>query len=112
MRWGIKAIIAESFAEIFFGNCGSLGIPAVKANRADLEKLSAAIGKNPKLEVMVDLQTLKVTAGDVSFYVSMPDSARDALVTGQWDYLGRLLSAADQVSQHAKSVPYLNGFRP
>lgn len=112
MRWGIKAIIAESFAEIFFGNCGSLGIPAVKASRADLEKLSAAIEKNPKLEVMVDLQTLKVTAGDVSFYVSMPDSARDALVTGQWDYLGRLLSAADQVSQHAKSVPYLNGFRP
>lgn len=111
MRWGIKAIIAESFAEIFFGNCGSLGIPAVKACRADLEKLSAAIEKNPKQEVMVDLQTLKVTAGDVSFNVSMPDSARDALVTGQWDYLGRLLSAADQVSQHAKSVPYLNGFR-
>jgi 3-isopropylmalate/(R)-2-methylmalate dehydratase small subunit len=112
MRWGIKAIIAESFAEIFFGNCGSLGIPAVKASRADLEKLSAAIEKNPKLEVMVNLQTLKVTAGDVSFNVSMSDSARDALVTGQWDYLGRLLSAADQVSQHAKTVPYLNGFRP
>jgi 3-isopropylmalate/(R)-2-methylmalate dehydratase small subunit len=111
MRWGIKAIIAESFAEIFFGNCGSLGIPAVKASRAELEKLSAAIEKNPKLEVMVDLQTLKVNAGDVAFNVSMPDSARDALVTGQWDYLGRLLSAADQVSQHAMSVPYLNGFK-
>lgn len=111
MRWGIKAIIAESFAEIFFGNCGSLGIPAVKAGRADLEKLAAAIEKNPKLEITIDLRKLTVTAGDVSFSVTMPDGARDALVSGQWDYLGRLLSAADQVREHARTVPYLNGFR-
>ena len=111
MRWGIKAIVAESFAEIFFGNCGSLGIPAVKASRVDLEILAAAIQKNPKLTITVDLQKLTVTAGDVAFSVTMPDSARDALVTGQWDYLGRLLNAADQVSEHAKTVPYLSGFR-
>ncbi len=111
MRWGIKAIVAESFAEIFFGNCGSLGIPAVKATRADLEKLCAAIEKNPTLQVTVDLQKMTVSAGNISCSVSMPESARDALVTGQWDYLGRLLSAADQVSLHAKSVPYLNGFK-
>jgi len=111
MRWGIKAIIAESFAEIFFGNCGSLGIPAVKANRSDLEKLAAAVETNPKLEITVDLQKLSVTASGVSFSVTMPDSARDALVTGQWDYLGQLLSSADQVRAHAGVVPYLNGFR-
>ena len=111
MRWGIKAIIAESFAEIFFGNCGSLGIPAVKASRADLEKLAAAIQKNPTLEITVDLQKLTVTAGEIAFSVTMPDSACDALVTGQWDYLGRLLSAADKVTEHAKTVPYLSGFR-
>lgn len=111
MRWGIKAVIAESFAEIFFGNCGSLGIPALKASRADLEKLAAAILKNPKLEITVDLQKLNVTADGIEFSVTMPDSARDALVTGQWDYLGRLLSAADKVTAHAKSVPYLTGFQ-
>ncbi len=54
---------------------------------------------------------MTVSAGNISCSVSMPESARDALVTGQWDYLGRLLSAADQVSLHAKSVPYLNGFK-
>ena len=111
MRWGIKAIIAESFAEIFFGNCGSLGIPAVKASRADLEKLAAAIESNPKLMVTVDLEKMMVTTGSVTFSITMPDSARDALVTGQWDYLGRLLSAADKVREHAKTVPYLSGFR-
>ncbi|MFN9719052.1 MAG: isopropylmalate isomerase, partial [Planctomycetota bacterium] len=107
----IQAIVAESFAEIFFGNCGSLGIPAVKATRADLEKLCDVIEKNSALKVTVDLEKMTVSAGDFCCTVSMPESARDALVTGQWDYLGRLLSAADQVSRHAKSVPYLNGFR-
>ncbi|MBL8809214.1 MAG: 3-isopropylmalate dehydratase small subunit [Planctomycetaceae bacterium] len=111
MRWGIKAIIAETFAEIFFGNCNSLGIPAVRASRADLSRLTAAIEANPGLTVTVDLPSLTVTAGDVSFSVTMPDSARDALVTGQWDYLGRLLSAADEVTAHAKKIPYLNSFR-
>ncbi len=110
MRWGIKAIIAESFAEIFFGNCGSLGIPAVKAARADIENLAAAIEQNPQLKINLDLQARKVTADGLSFDVSMPASARDALVTGQWDYLGRLLSAADQVAAHAKKMPYLTGF--
>ena len=111
MRWGIKAIIAESFAEIFFGNCNSLGIPAVRASRADLSRLAAAIEANPGLSVTVDLTSLTVKAGDISFSVTMPDSARDALVTGQWDYLGRLLSAADEVTAHAKKIPYLNSFR-
>lgn len=111
MRWGIKAIIAESFAEIFFGNCSSLGIAAVKAARSDLEKLAAIVEKNPGIDVTVDLQQLKVSVGDLTISVSMPESARDALVTGQWDYLGRLLSAADLVSKHVSKVPYLNQFR-
>lgn len=110
MRWGIKAILAESYAEIFFGNCGSLGIPAVKASRADLNRLAAAIEKTPSLSVTVDLVESVVRAGDISFAVTMPDSARQALVTGQWDYLGQLLSAEDQVRKHAGTIPYLTGF--
>ena len=111
MRWGLKAIVAESYAEIFFGNCSSLGIAAVLASRDDLNTLAAAIEANPAQTLTVDLETLTVTAGDVSVQVQMPDSARDALVTGEWDYLGQLLSAADAVSAHARTVPYLNGFK-
>lgn len=111
MRWGIRAIIAESFAEIFFGNCNSLGIPAVRATRADLDALAAAIEQNPALQVTLDLEQLSVKAGALTFSVSMPESARDALVSGQWDYLGRLLSAEEQVTRHAASIPYLTGFR-
>lgn len=110
MRWGLKAIVAESFAEIFFGNCSSLGVVAVKASRDDLKALAAVVEADPTATVSVNLETLEASAGDVTVKVEMPDSARDALVTGEWDYLGQLLSAADQVSQHAAGVPYLNGF--
>jgi len=111
MRWGIRAIIAESFAEIFFGNCNSLGIPAVKASRSDLEILAAAVEQTPTAHVTVDLVSLTASVGNTTVPVTLPESARDALVTGQWDYLGRLLSAADQVAQHASSIPYLSGFK-
>jgi len=110
MRWGIKAIEAESFAEIFFGNCSSLGIVAVLATRENLQALAAAIENDPTVQIKVDLETMTVTAGDVNVPVTMADSARDALVTGEWDYLGQLLSAADQVTAHATTIPYLNGF--
>ncbi|MEY3460276.1 MAG: 3-isopropylmalate dehydratase small subunit [Planctomycetota bacterium] len=110
MRWGIRAIIAESFAEIFFGNCNSLGIPAVRASREDLQRLAAVVEGAPETPVTVNLETLTASAGDVTISVSLADSAREALVTGQWDYLGRLLSAADEVARHAKTIPYLTGF--
>ena len=110
MRWGLKAIVAESFAEIFFGNCCSLGVVAVTANRADIDKLGAAIAADPNLEVTVDLDAMTASAGSVTAAVKMPDSARGALVTGEWDYLGQLLSAADQVKTHATTIPYMNHF--
>lgn len=111
MRWGINAVIAESFAEIFFGNCCSLGIAAVRATREDLQKLADAVKADPAVSMSVDLEALTASAGDVQVSVEMPDSARDALVTGEWDYLGQLLSAADAVAEHAKGVLYLNGFQ-
>ena len=110
MRWGINAVIAESFAEIFFGNCCSLGVAAVTASRDDLDKLAASIGADPTLEVMVCLETLTATAGELSISVDLPSSAREALVTGEWDYLGQLLSAGCAVKEHMATVPYLNGF--
>jgi len=111
MRWGLQAIVAESFAEIFFGNCSSLGIAAVIATRDDLKKLAGVVEAEPTTQVKVDLEALTVSAGDVTVSVQMPDSARDALVTGEWDYLGQLLSAADHVTAHVSTVPYLNNFK-
>ena len=110
MRWGIEAIIAESHAEIFFGNCTSLGIPAVTADRKDLEILAEAVQADPNLEVTVDLENQTITFGDQLIACSIPESARGALVTGQWDFLGQLLENVPAIEEKRKSLPYLNGY--
>lgn len=76
MRWGIRAIVAESFAEIFFGNCNSLGIPAVRASREDLQRLAAVVEGTPETAVTVDLEKLTVSAGAVTVSVALADSAQ------------------------------------
>ena len=110
MRWGIKAVVAESFAEIFFGNCTSLGVPCVCAARADVEKLTAAIQTDPKLEVTVDLAGNEVRFGSQTIPCSMPASARQSLTTGQWDFLGQLLDGKEAIAVTAAKLPYLNQF--
>jgi 3-isopropylmalate/(R)-2-methylmalate dehydratase small subunit len=110
MRWGIKAVVAESFAEIFFGNCTSLGIPAVCAARENLARLSAAVETDPQLKCAVDLEKLQVTFGGESFPCTMPEGARSALVSGEWDFLGQLLDNRPQIEQAAGKIPYLNHF--
>lgn len=110
MRWGLQAVVAESFAEIFFGNCTSLGIPAVCASRSDLEQMGAAIQANPATPVKVDLLAKTVTVGSQSYSVTMPASAHESLTTGQWDFLGQLLEAQDGIKATAAKLPYLKSF--
>lgn len=111
MRWGIQAIVAESLAEIFFGNCTSLGIPAVTAARSDIERLCLVLQAAPQTVVTVDLENLQVRAGDLQFRCAMPESARSALVSGQWDFLGQLLDARDEIAETANRLPYLNAWK-
>jgi 3-isopropylmalate/(R)-2-methylmalate dehydratase small subunit len=104
---GFRAIIAENFAEIFFGNSTTLGIPCVNASREDIAKVAAAIEKNPALEVVVDVEKLEVRFGGESIKVTQRDSARDALVNGRWDAIGELLDGKPQVLETAAKLPYL-----
>lgn len=104
---GFRAVVAENFAEIFFGNSTTLGIPCVNASREDIAKVAAAIEKNPELEVVVDVEKLEVRFGDESIKVTQRDSARDALVNGRWDAIGELLDGKPQVLETAAKLPYL-----
>jgi len=110
MRWGIEAVVAESFAEIFFGNCTSLGIPAVTCSRDDLKAMSEAVKADPTTEVTVDIETLKVTVGDREYDCQIPESARNSLNSGRWDFLGLLLEKKEDIQQTADRIPYLNSF--
>lgn len=106
-KYGFRAIIAEGYAEIFFGNSTTLGIPCVTATREDIAKVAAAIEANPQTELVVDLAALEVRFGGQKIKITMRESARDALVNGRWDAIGELLEGVPQVQELAKKLPYL-----
>ncbi len=99
-RFGFRAVIAQSFAEIFFGNCTTLGIPCVIASAEDISKLAAAVDANPQLEVMVDVANNQVVYGSENFAVTIPSTAHEALTSGKWDPIAELLEAKDAI--HAR----------
>ena len=106
-RFGFKAIVAGSFAEIFFGNSTGIGVPCVCLSKDDLAALTAWVQANPQNEVTVDLESLKVVAGGKSYPAVMPESARSVLMGGKWDSVAELLEGASAVDALAKTLPYV-----
>lgn len=97
-RRGIRAVVAGSFAEIFFGNSTTLGIACVSATRENLAKIEAWIAANPEKEIVVDVENLCVKFGDESVPVSLPDAVRAALIDGRWDPIADLLENSDKIN--------------
>ena len=109
---GIQAIVGESFAEIFAGNCQALGIPCVTADVDAIAALMRRCEAEPRLEFVLDLPARRITAGDASFPISMPEGTLRQLVEGSWDSTGELLAARDDIARTAKALPYFSGWRP
>ena len=106
MRWGIDAVVGESFAEIFAGNCLALGIPTVTASQADVEALQEYIDANPDADIEVDVEAEEVRYGDRIIEASVDDAQRRALVDGVWDTTALMAANADSVEATAASLPY------
>ena len=109
VRWGIRAIIGESFAEIFAGNSLMLGLPCVQVSGLDLAQLRAA-ADDPTAEFSIDLENQTVSTGRGTFRTSMPEATRAALISGAWDATGMLLADYEQVQAAASRLPYITGF--
>ena len=106
-RSGFRAIIAESFAEIFFGNSTTLGMPCVSASREDIESLGAAIEEDPGTGIRIDLESMTVSYGDRNFAITMPDSARQALTAGRWDPIQELLDNEKEITSVGDGLAYV-----
>lgn len=109
-RWGIRGIVGESFAEIFFGNCTALGIPCLTAQAEDVAWLMAAVARHPEQEVLLDVEHQLVRFGDRTIPARIPDGARHQLLSGTWNATGVLLEAGEGIERVAKSLPYISGF--
>ena len=112
MRWrrGIQAIVGESFAEIFFGNCVSNGVPCVTADPVAIAGLMEACEAAPGTVVEVDLPARRVRAGGREVPVAIPDGALQQLVEGRWDTTAELLEAKGRIPRVARALPYFGGW--
>lgn len=107
-KYGFNAVIAESFAEIFNGNCTTLAMPCVVASASDVASLRSALEENPQTVITMDLVALRVTTdGGLDFPVTMPESARDALISGRWDPIQELIDNESKIDERAKALGYV-----
>ena len=106
-KWGIQAIIGESFAEIFFGNCIALGVPCVNVTPEVATALQLKVAADPTLEVALDLAVMQVTCGDFVGAIGMLEGPRQMFLTGQWDATGQLVANAAAVKTIAQGLPYV-----
>jgi 3-isopropylmalate/(R)-2-methylmalate dehydratase small subunit len=106
-RHGIRAIVGQSYSEIFFGNSVALGMPCVSASPEALSALMDLVERAPATELAVDLDAMTVKAGALSFPITLPAAAREAFLDGSWDATGLLLSDFDDVRAIAARLPYV-----
>lgn len=109
-RWGIHALVGESFAEIFQGNCTAMGVPCLTASPKDIQKVQQVIEHNPQQTLVVDLKNKTLTAGDLRIDLKIPDGNRLQLIEGAWDATGMLLEGLDAAKKVAARLPYISGF--
>ena len=111
MRWGIRLIIGESFAEIFFGNCLALGIPCMTASKQEITKLQNLIDKNSNQIWDFNLKKLSISNQKESFKLDLEGGAYKMLYSGKWDATSQLLDAKERINKTVKNLPYLNNFK-
>ena len=110
MRWGIRAVVGVSYAEIFHGNCLALGIPCATATAEQIRALQDAVQADPAAEWTLDLQALTFSDGTTSQDIALAAGALDMLRTGQWDATAQLVARDAELTRTMQALPYLHGF--
>jgi 3-isopropylmalate/(R)-2-methylmalate dehydratase small subunit len=107
LRAGYNAVIASSFADIFFGNSTNLGVVCVAVSDTDREILAAAIERNPALDITIDVEDHKVWFDDEFIKCEIKPGARESLLNGTYDPLDELLEGTAEVTKVTAALPYM-----
>jgi 3-isopropylmalate/(R)-2-methylmalate dehydratase small subunit len=112
MRWGIRAVVGESFAEIFYGNCLALGIPCLTASHDLMLAIQAAAAADPAAEFELEVASARLRSSqpETSWQLELPAGPRQMLSTGQWDGTGQLVANGAALAATAARLPYMNNF--
>jgi len=107
---GIRAVVGESFAEIFAGNCTAMGVPTIALGPEKIQEIMKKIEDDPSLQIALDLPAGILTVGSEEYQFTLPPAYRNALVAGTWDSTSVLLSNLDAIEKTASSLPYVSNF--
>jgi 3-isopropylmalate/(R)-2-methylmalate dehydratase small subunit len=110
MRWGLRAVVGVSFAEIFFGNCLALGIPCVTASPDTIEAIQHAVLAAPDQSLCLDLSSMRLASSSVDWAVAMESGPREMLLSGRWDATSQLVENSAEIKALMARLPYLNDF--
>ena len=110
LRWGIRAVVGESFAEIFYGNCLALGIPCLQASSEEIDVLQTAAEAAPQTSASISLEPTAIEIDGRSWELSLAADAKNRLVGGQWDATSQLLQQEQALQDTAARLPYIQGF--
>ncbi|MFP4644086.1 MAG: 3-isopropylmalate dehydratase small subunit [Spirochaetales bacterium] len=109
-KWGIRAVVGESFAEIFAGNCTAMGIPTLTMDHDKIETLMKLVEEQPNAELSVRVREQIVQVERRVFEGFIPSASRNSLLGGTWDSTALLLSDRQAIRDTAAHLPYLSGF--
>ncbi len=111
MRRGFNAVVGGSFAEIFAGNCTSLGLPCLALDDADLATLMDSVTLDPKQELALDVAARSIESRAGRMMGRMNEGGRAQLLEGTWNATAVLLDAGEAIEKTAQRLPYIGGFR-
>ena len=111
MRWGIRLIIGESFAEIFFGNCLALGIPCLTASKEEIVNLQNLVEKNNNQIWDCNLKNLSISNQKETVKLILDEGPHNMLYSGKWDATSQLLDEEEKINKTFNNLPYLNNFK-
>jgi len=106
MRWGIKAIIGESFAEIFYSKCIAIGIPCFTLPKKSIEEIQN-YSDNKFLSLEIDLKNSLAKSKDLNFNLEIKESSRKMFLSGEWDATSTLLENGNLIENKFKQLPYI-----
>ena len=105
LRWGIRAIIGESFAEIFYGNCLAIGIPCFTLSKELITNIQN--NKNQSkwfFEIDIKESTLKYEC--VKLNLEIKNSSKQMFLSGEWDATSILLENLNLIEKKNNELPY------
>ena len=106
MRLGLKAIIGESFADIFYSNCIAIGIPCFTLPKKSIEDIQK-YNTSKSLFLEIDLENSSAKSEDLNFNLNIKESSKKMFLSGEWDTTSKLMDNSYLIEKKLNNLPYI-----